>query len=748
MPNRHIDSQASNSNESTDTPVDADGVTTLRWNRRELLKVSGVGVVSASTAPLVASSDAAASEDGTTTISIDNVRANAWEVTSIDGDAAEAPIGEENPPITLDVGARHRVENGGWSAHPLEIRDENDEPLLSQDADVDGRFEADAAVEWVDNDDEVAFTLTEELAAACDSYICTVHGSMRGQLATTDADDGSPSEIEDWNDLNAVRENVDDDYELINDLDEDAAGYDEFVDTENGWEPIGGFLTDGRLNTFTGTFDGNGHEISDLYVDRPDDRAGLFGIMSGTIENIGVVDVDVTGSSAGGVVDSNRGGEIIDSYASGTVRGENNVGGLVGTCSRDPTDGTVPKIVNSYAMCDVDGESFNIGGLVGSNSGEIIESHSNQAVTGGYNVGGLIGYNPEGNIENSYATGDVVGEDDEFGGTGGLVGSNDDEGYIEESYATGDVTGKDEVGGLVGENRQLDDDDVGVEKSYATGRVSGEDEVGGLVGRNRGAIATSYSVGHVSGEDFVGGLVGRGSSSSVESSYWDTEASGQSDSEGGTGLTTEEMNGASAEVNLDQFDFDETWDVVTDPDGYPILQFQDDPEEERPEEAELTVQPLSIADVGPDDSFSVAVTIEETAGLAAENLEVALTVSPDDAGTTPYEELISIGELDAETETTVTFGDDEATPEVGPLTAGEYEATVEVAAANAETVRTSESFTVSGEPAEEPTAEDFITRNEEGDIEDVEVFDAIDDFRSDRLGSGELFDVISAFREA
>ena len=161
-------------------------------------------------------------------------------------------------------------------------------------------------------------------------------------------------------------------------------------------------------------------------------------------------------------------------------------------------------------------------------------------------------------------------------------------------------------------------------------------------------------------------------------------------------------------------------------------------------EAELTVQPLTIADVGPDDSFSVAVTIEETAGIAIENLEITLTVTPDDADTTSYNETLTVSDLNAATERTVTFGEDEDTPEVGPLAEGDYETTVEIVAANAETARTSASFGVS----EQPTAEDFITRDDEGNVEDVEVFDAIDDFRGDRLEPDELFDVIDAFREA
>ena len=64
--------------------------------------------------------------------------------------------------------------------------------------------------------------------------------------------------------------------------------------------------------------------------------------------------------------------------------------------------------------------------------------------------------------------------------------------------------------------------------------------IGGLVGENRGSITSSYSTGAVTGDDYVGGLVGKGSDS-IFSSFWDIETSGQSNSPGGTGLSTAEM---------------------------------------------------------------------------------------------------------------------------------------------------------------------------------------------------------------
>jgi hypothetical protein len=76
----------------------------------------------------------------------------------------------------------------------------------------------------------------------------------------------------------------------------------------------------------------------------------------------------------------------------------------------------------------------------------------------------------------------------------------------------------------------------------------------------------------------VGGLIGEGNND-VTDSYWDTETTGQSTSDGGTGLTTPEMTGTAATSNMVGFDFTTTWETVTSPDDYPILAWQTGDEE-------------------------------------------------------------------------------------------------------------------------------------------------------------------------
>jgi len=114
-------------------------------------------------------------------VAIDNVSVRAWEVVE-DESGSTAPLNQENPTMTFEVGQRYVIENRGWDVHPSAIRAADDTPLLSQSA--DGRFEDDGDVDWVDNGGTIAFTFTESLATAADYYICTVHAQMRGDVAS------------------------------------------------------------------------------------------------------------------------------------------------------------------------------------------------------------------------------------------------------------------------------------------------------------------------------------------------------------------------------------------------------------------------------------------------------------------------------------------------------------------------------------------------------------------------------------
>ena len=378
----------------------------------------------------------------------------------------------------------------------------------------------------------------------------------------------APSEIRDWYDLNAVRDNLRSHYILMNSIDFLTPGYEELAsETANqgkGWQPIG---TSG--NPFTGTFDGQGYAIRYLSINRPDELGvGLFGEVGqeGVIKNIGVVVPTVNGGIVGGLVGAN-GGTVSNSYSAsystGSVTGTGGVGGLVGA-----NGGTVS---NCYATGSVTGTG-GVGGLVGlnQNDGIVSDSYSTGSVTGTWGVGCLVGLNQdESTVSNSYATGSVTGNSS----VGGLVGVNS--ATVSNSYSTSSVTGNENVGCLVGFNGN----DGTVSNSYSTGSVTGNVSVGGLVGRNGGTVSDSYSTGSVTGNVQVGGLVGV-NSATVSNSFWDTETSGQATSDGGTGKNTTEMkdiatsSGAgwniTAVTNLGTRNPSYVWSIV-DNVTYPLL---------------------------------------------------------------------------------------------------------------------------------------------------------------------------------
>ena len=206
-----------------------------------------------------------------------------------------------------------------------------------------------------------------------------------------------------------------------------------------GWTPIGNGSTQ-----FTGTYNGAGYTIDNLYIDRLGTTyCGLFGfILGGSISNVGLTNVNITsGSNSGGLIGESFWGNITNCNASGSVSGTDLVGGLVGDHRGGGT------ITNCYALGSVDG-TYHVGGLVGEfRDVTLSNSYASSNVTATqYNIGGLVGFN-SGSINNSYATGTVHG----IIIVGGLVGNNG--GSITKTYSTGSVTGYTSgVGGLLGNN--------------------------------------------------------------------------------------------------------------------------------------------------------------------------------------------------------------------------------------------------------------------------------------------------------
>ena len=340
-------------------------------------------------------------------------------------------------------------------------------------------------------------------------------------------------------------------YELKADIDASA--------TES-WNGGKGF----RPLRLTGQFHGNGHVISGLHITRSDEsNIGLFGIIGsgGEVKDLAIEDCQIVGRNYVGSLVGWNVGEISNSYSSGSVSGEIDVGGLIG-------GNFGGSVFSSYSEGLVEG-TFSVGGLVGysSNSGNIDSSYSTDSVLdSGDLAGGLIGEN-WGAVKNCYHTEGSVSGTGKY--VGGLVGRN--YGAVSESYNDSSVEGTiNYVGGLVGRN-----DGGTISNSYNTGSVEGTSSVGGLVGGNLGGtVSESYSMGSVIGTgNYIGGLVGESNGGIIENGYWDTQTSGQTTSAGGTGKTTVEMK---QKMTFVDWDFTSIWGIV-EGQTYPYFLWQAPP---------------------------------------------------------------------------------------------------------------------------------------------------------------------------
>ena len=179
---------------------------------------------------------------------------------------------------------------------------------------------------------------------------------------------GDPYQITSWAQLDEVRDDLTAHYLLMNDLGSGDTGYDTYASSSAnsgaGWEPIGVVG-----NNFSGTFDGDNHSISGLFIDRSSTNfVGLCGsILNAEIKNTSLLSVDITGQSAVGAlvggVDGNA-AVIENCHSSGSVEGTASIGGLAGRLSRSFTTDHV-SFYKCSSSANVIATSDNAGGLIG-----------------------------------------------------------------------------------------------------------------------------------------------------------------------------------------------------------------------------------------------------------------------------------------------------------------------------------------------------------------------------------------------
>ncbi len=251
------------------------------------------------------------------------------------------------------------------------------------------------------------------LAGVVAFSLCLVVFSITtGSAAAFEGGSGTesdPYQIANVDQLQAMENDLDAHYVLVDDID---ASETENWNSGKGFDPIGD-----NNASFKGSFNGQRYEIENLYIDRNNENyVGLFGYVEAEIENVGLVDVDITGYTDVGGLAGRNGWKVSGSYVTGSVSGWSGVGGLIG-------HNFYSTVSDSYSTSHVGGYA-SVGGILGKNKeGELSGSYSTGDVNGKYTEGGLVGYNPGGVVDNSYWNTETSDQDGGVGSGGDASGA-------------------------------------------------------------------------------------------------------------------------------------------------------------------------------------------------------------------------------------------------------------------------------------------------------------------------------------
>lgn len=163
---------------------------------------------------------------------------------------------------------------------------------------------------------------------------------------------------------------------------------------------------------FAGNYSGNGHSIKGITITNSSvENQGLFGFNKGTIKNLSVAaDINGIGMNVGGLVGTNN-GTIINCYSMSNIVGKNEIGGLIGLVEDNGI------VTNCYATGNIRGTenvSCDVGGLIGDSHGTIANCFASCSISsdqGGYysSMGGFCADCGVGSISNCYASSTLSG---------------------------------------------------------------------------------------------------------------------------------------------------------------------------------------------------------------------------------------------------------------------------------------------------------------------------------------------------
>jgi len=347
---------------------------------------------------------------------------------------------------------------------------------------------------------------------------------------------------------------------LLKDIDLSSVCGENIEGEKINWEPIG--ISEPY---FKGTFEGNNHTISNLYINGATKQyQGLFGINKGNIQNLTLDKANVTTSvdNTGILLASNNAGTNVSRI---TIKGKlSSTGTYHIGCVAAYNSGFITECKN-YATISTSG--YAVGGIAGVNGhGATISNSCNFAsiTTSSHSVGGISGRNLDKClINNSYNRGDITstGRDgDSHSLCGGISGTNTQNSTIQNCYNTGDVKGSYAyVGGIVGYNGNSSAGTQVVKNVWNTGKIK------------MSSTTASSSIGKSS--SYVGYFIGRygslsgkyGNTNQSTMSGWDSETIT-------TNISDAFTNDIKIKVINEETGLEE--EVWKNNDGYPILKWQ------------------------------------------------------------------------------------------------------------------------------------------------------------------------------
>lgn len=279
----------------------------------------------------------------------------------------------------------------------------------------------------------------------------------------------------------------------------------------SGWDETGTpswreWFSRQQLFEFAGIFDGRGHTVSGLFINKTGSTDFVYGLFdtvnaSGTIQNVNISNSYIRGAKYIGAIAGVNYGIISNCTNAGTVRGSVEVGGICGLnygmITNCGNTGTVKAKENVGGVC---GKSTD-GGVISNSFNTAAITSVSVADGGATRTGGVCGYLLEGTINFCFNTGAVLAtglgtEENTYAYAGGVCGyckAADGSSNISDCYNMGAVScgvaaGKENyAGGVIGGISTFDQD-LTVLNCYNAGAVfAGNSFVscaGGVLGQN------------------------------------------------------------------------------------------------------------------------------------------------------------------------------------------------------------------------------------------------------------------------